>query len=169
MSTVQSGVAGSIAAQAQQTSGKVQAVQPVSRQNTSFEQRTRGSVFGSLTMAPKMQGSATDNTRVAQIGAAYQNAPKANVTAIGAAYQAGAPQPQAGGQRPPQRNGSTAIGNLLGGGFGQMTANRAAQGLMTNPHVQNNERNKEQDNLKTSDQMLAEANNLTMKDMWAAA
>ena len=176
MSTVNGGVAGSIASQASQTLKQTQSVNATSKTTSSFAQRTAGSVFGAasgnfgaLAMMPKAQGAATDNTRVAAIGAAYKNAPQSNVTAIGEAYKASAPQ--GGGARPPQRNGSTAIGQLLGGGFGQMTAQGRTdrQGLMTNPSVQTNTRNTDQDQTKTSDEMLEIANNLTMKDMWAAA
>lgn len=141
MSTVHGGVAGSIGAQAQQTSQKVQAIKPIGQENSTPAQRTQGSVFNQspaflqLTMSTRMQGSPVDNTRVAT------NQPKQ----------------------------STNIGNMLNGKFTDLTMQGRNNNGNMSIQAKTDSRNKDQDQTKTSDEMLAVANNLTMKDMWAAA
>lgn len=140
MSTIQGGKAGSIANFADQTSQKVQAIKPISQENTSFTERTKGSVFDktagnftALTLANKIP---PDNTSIAS--------------------------------KPLKQRASANIGNLLAGNFGSLTSH-GRNGAITTFDNSNQERNKAQDATKTSDEMLEIANNLTMKDMWQAA
>jgi len=66
----------------------------------------------------------------------------------------------------PRQQNQAGIGNLLAGNFGSLTASSSAVANISSPQTS---RNTDQDHTKTSDQMLEVANNLTMKDMWAAA
>jgi L,D-peptidoglycan transpeptidase YkuD (ErfK/YbiS/YcfS/YnhG family) len=134
MTTVTGGATGAIIAQANAEVQKVDSVKQVSSQQvaTSFEQRTKGSVFN------------------AKFGD-YSHLAKAGLT-------------------PPNKMGvanqsSGAIGNLLAGNFGDLSARRGTMPANT-PQLS---KNTDQDQTQTSDEMLDIANNLTMKDMWAAA
>lgn len=164
MTAIQGGAAASIAASAEQTSKKVQAIPALGKQNTTFTERTKGSVFGSNVISSDKGGSDA-KTQVAIINAAYQgnkpnNSAKAQVAEIGKTYAASAPP----------RAASANIGNILNGNnFTSLTMrSKDDKGTAAAP-TRIEERNKDIDHTKTSDEMLAIANNLTMKDMWQAA
>lgn len=123
---------------------KVKSIRPIGPQSSTFSERTQGSVFNGTGQF----GALTHNSSVPRNANAGRQTP-----------------------RGAQQN-SQPIGNLLAGNFGSITAQRNGaerNGLMANPQMQHTQRNMDQDHTKTSDQMLEEANNLTMKDMWAAA
>lgn len=122
-------------------SSKIQAIKPLETQSSDFAKKTQGSVFAGT----------------GQFGALTHNS---------SMPRSATPQRRASSQN------SQPIGNILAGNFGSITAQRPTaerQGLVTNPQMQAMQRNTDIDHTKTSDQMLEEANNLTMKDMWAAA
>lgn len=134
MTTVAGGATGAIIAQANAEVQKVDSIKQVSSQQvaTSFEQRTKGSVF---------TANFGDYSHLAKAGLTPPN-------------QIGKSNASSGG-----------IGSLLAGNFGDFSARR---GMMpTNTPQQT--KNTDQDQTQTSDEMLDIANNLTMKDMWAAA
>lgn len=164
MTAIQGGAAASIAASAEQTSKKVQAIPALGKQNTTFTERTKGSVFGSNVISSDKGGSDA-KTQVAIINAAYQgnkpnNSAKAQVAEIGKTYAVSAPT----------RTVSANIGNMLNGSFGQMTAqNRTIQtgqqGLMSNPNVRPDSFNTTQANTKTDDERLTEALGMDTKNI----
>lgn len=147
MSTVQGGVGGFIASNARNTSGKVQAIQPQGKNIPSFAQRTQGSVFG---MAAGNFGSLARGgapaDRVANIADMYRKA--SDITQIGNTFN------QQGGQAPQSRTAGSVFD------FGKMTLqgrNPAQNGLVNNPNARVSELNKDQRDMKTSDQLLDEA------------
>ncbi len=136
----ENGAAASITASAQNTSQKIQAIKPIAQQNTTFAERTKGNVF------EQALGNFTELTMAGKI-------------------------PPNNSKMPQNNRHSKNIGSLLNGSFGSLTMQGRSdrQGLMTKPDADIKDRNISQDQTKTSDEMLAMANNLTMKDMWAAA